>query len=363
MHCEPLESRCLLNAADALFRRDVVKLKPGQEYQLTKPVHVRSNQRIVGLSSSNLPLVKLAKGSASVFVISPGVHDVTIRNVRFASNGKMPAIRVGGENTYIGNVSVTKKSGSAVIVDGATDTLIENCNQSNITQRGFVYGANFNNLTIRNVSTSGNYYENEMRFHGFDGLWMKNVKIDGANPAADESDVMGLKDNALRIHDGSNAFVSGLTATGNVTFGVMDGDNGGYSDLRSGKKQEYKRKMRLTSNVTADHLKIFGNLVLSSGLKFKISHLDITSWKRGSCLSVNGVYGPFNKGGELFRGKARGTLRHVTAHYVASPPARNIDSLNKIFSKAKVIGNGEFMSGKSRKIVLMDVDFENAKKK
>lgn len=359
---EPLESRCLLNAADALFRKDVVRLKAGHEYQLTKPVYLRSNQRIIGASTTNPPLVKLAKKGKSVFVIEPGVHDVTIRNVRFQSSGSMPAIRVGGDDSYIGNISVTKKSGSAVIVDGATDTLIENCNQSNVTQRGFVYGVGFHNLTIRNVSTSGNYYENEMRFHGFDGLWIRNVKIDGANPAADKSEVMGLKDNALRIHDGSNAFVSGLTATGNVTFGVMDGDNGGYSDLRHGDKKEYKRKMRLTSNVTADHLKIFGNLVLSTNLKFKISHLDITSWKRGSCISVNPVYGPFKNGGGLTRSKARGTLKHVKAHYVNAPPARNIDSLNRLFSRTKIDAAGSFMTGKHKNIKLLDVRFENAKK-
>jgi hypothetical protein len=358
---EPLESRCLLNAADALFRKDVVRLNAGQEYQLTKPVYLRSNQRIIGRSTTNPPLVKLAKKGKSVFVINPGVHDVTIRNVRFSSNGSMPAMRVGGDNTYIGNVSVTKKSGSAVIVDGASDTLIENCNQGNVTQRGFVYGVGFRNLTIRNVSTAGNYYENEMRFHGFDGLWIKNVKIDGANPAADQSNVMGLKDNALRIHDGANAFVSGLTATGNVTFGVMDGDNGGYSDLRHGDKKEYKRKMRLTSNVTADHLKIFGNLVLSTNLKFKISHLDITSWKRGACISVNGQYGPFKNGNGLIRGKAQGTLKHVTAHYVSPPPARNIDSLNRLFSRSQIDAAGSLIVGKTRKIKLLDVSFENAK--
>lgn len=230
-----------------------------------------------------------------------------------------------------------------------------------ITSEGLSMGWIFRNLTIRNVSTSGNYYENEMRFHGFDGLWIKNVKIDGANPAADQSDVMGLKDNALRIHDGTNAFVSGLTATGNVTFGVMDGDNGGYSDLRPRKRRRSWSKMHMTSNVTADHLKIFGNLVLSTNLKFKISHLDITSWKRGSCISVNGVYGPFNGGSGLFRGKARGTLKHVTAHYVASPPARNIDSLNKLFSRTKVIGNGSLMTGGTRKILMLDVNFEREK--
>lgn len=363
MLCEPLESRCLMNAADALFKRDVVRLQPGQRYQLTKPVFLRSNQRIIGVDRDNPATLRLVKGGKSVLVVNPGVQNVTIRNVRFESHGEMPAIRLGGTNTYVGNVSVTKKSGSAIIVDGAIDTLIENSNQTNITQRGFVYGVNFRNLTIRNVSTAGNLYENEMRFHGFDGLWMRNIKIDGANPAADQSAVMGLKDNALRIHDGANAFVSGLTATGNVTFGVMDGDNGGYSDLRSGDKKEYKRKMRLTSNVTADHLKIFGNLVLSTNLKFKISHLDITSWKRGACISVNGEYGPFKKGGELVRGKARGTFNHVTATYVNTPPARNIDSLNRLFSRTKVVGNGELINGMHKKIKLLDIDFVNAKKK
>lgn len=49
---EPLESRCLLNAADALFRKDVVRLKAGQEYQLTQPVHLRSNQRVIGNSTN-----------------------------------------------------------------------------------------------------------------------------------------------------------------------------------------------------------------------------------------------------------------------------------------------------------------------
>jgi len=350
-----------MNAADALFKRDVVRLQPGQTYQLSKPVHLRSNQRVIGLSASDPPTVRLERDGANVFVIKPGVSNVTIRNVGFDAHSAMPAIRVSGENTYIGNVLVAAKSGSAIIVDGATDTLIENCNQMKVTRNGFVYGTNFKNLTIRNVSTSGNYYENEMRFHAFDGLWIKNVKIDAANPEADQSDLMGLKDNALRIHDGVNAFVSGLTATGNVTFGVMDGDNGGLSDLRSGNKKAFKYKMHRTSNVTADHLKIFGNLVLSTNLKFKISHVDITSWKRGACISVSQEYGPFIGGGSLFRGKAHGTLRHVTAHYVSEPPARNVDSLNRLFSKTKIIGNGNFMFGHHQKIKMMNVSFENAK--
>lgn len=362
MLIEPLESRCLMNAADALFKRDVVKLEAGREYVLSDSVHLRSNQRVIGLSSTDLPTVKLVKKGASVFVIDPGTENVTIRNVGFQSHNSMPAVRVGGTNTYLGNIAVSTDSGSAVIVDGAQNTLVENSNQTKVTQNGFVYGVGFTNLTIQNVSTSGNYYENEMRFHAFDGLFIQNVKIDAGNPAADRSKIMGLKDNALRIHDGVNAHVSGLTATGNVTFGVMDGDEGGLSDLRAGNKKLFKYKMHRTSNVEADHLKIFGNLVLSTNLKFKISHVDITSWKRGACISVNKQYGPFKGGSGLFRGKAHGSLTHVNAQYVAEPAARNVDSLNKLFSVQKVTtSDGNLIIGLSKKIKMLDVDFVAAK--
>lgn len=162
MLIEPLESRCLLNAADALFSRDVGEASARKNLHAEQIDAPPLGQRVIGLSSTNPPTIRHQKKGSSVLVVDSKDKNVTIRNVGLESHSSMPAIRVGGKNTYIGNVSVSKASGSAIIVDGAKKTLIENCNQNKVTQNGFVYCADFTNLTIRNVSTSGNYYENEL---------------------------------------------------------------------------------------------------------------------------------------------------------------------------------------------------------
>lgn len=139
-------------------------------------------------------------------------------------------------------------------------------------------------------------------FNVFDGLFIRNVKIDAANPAADKGKGKGVKDNALRIHVWRRTgHVSGLTATGNVTFGVMDGDEGGLSDLRSGNKKLFKYKMHRTSNVTADHLKIFGNLVLSTNPKFRSRTWISPRGNAARASRSNKQYGPLKGGGGLFR--------------------------------------------------------------
>lgn len=342
MFIEQLEDRTHL--AHANFNKNVVYLQPGKEYIITKPLVLRSNQKIICKSSTNIPTIVFIKRGSNVVVMPENSHGIVIRNVRFRGSKKAPAIRVSGYNQYIGNVRVSTWTGSAVIVDHARNVVIENCNQSSFTRMGFIYGANFKNLTIRNVSTCGNLYENDLRFHAFDGLYIRNVRIDADNPECRKLLGKAFKANALRIHDGSNAVVDGFTASGTTTLGVMDENNGGLGDLRSGRVKEYRRKMGLRSRVVFENARIYGNLVLATNLSFRIRNLGMVSWRRGACISVNPQYGPFRNGGGLYRKPAAGSLYNVTAKYTADPGVRNLSSLIKKFSSGVRIVHGKLLS-------------------
>lgn len=346
MHCESLEARTMMYA-DSLFKHSTVHLLGGHLYELAHPIILKNHQKIVGTSSTNPPIIRYRKNNLGGILVMPeGSYDIRIRNVKFEGRGDTPAIRVSGNSHYIGNVAISSNTGSAVLMSNARNVLVENCTQKIYTQKGFIYGVKIKNITIRNITTFGNLYENDMRFHEFDGLYLTNIKIDGANPKANVhwSNAAGLKDNALRIHDGKNAFINGLTATGNVTFGVMDQDNGGYSDLKRGNMKVYYKKMYSTSDVTAKNMKIYGNLILATNLHFKISKTVIVSWKRGQCITFNPTYGPFKKDSRhLFRRQAVGTFAEVRTFYTSSNPKnRNIDGVAKFFAKRVPFSSASF---------------------
>lgn len=346
---ETLENRTFLSNS-VNWNKDVVHLSPGVTYTLNKPVMPRSGQKIIGdKSGKNPPILKLKQKGRSVVVINPNIHHVEIHGVRFDGYKNMPSVRVSGNSNTFSHISVTKSTGSAFIIENAEGILIKDCQQTNITQRGFIYGNRFWNLTIRNVSTCGNLYENEFRFHGFNGLGIFNCRIDASNP------VLGSvnKENAVRVHDGKRAYINGLTVSGNVYFGVMDKNNGGLDSLKRGDIAEFKRKMLLTSNIIAENIRIYGNLTLGTGLKFKINNLGMISWLRGGCIAVNPKYGPFKNGLGLYRSPAKGIVNGLTAKFTNSPPAnRSLGGLIKYFDKGvKINSTGKLIS------YTKDVDF------
>lgn len=361
MFFESLEDRRLLNA-NGLFKHQAVHLKPGHVYTISKSIILRNNQRIIGSSATNPPIIRFDKNTeAGIFIMPENSYNIRIRNVKFHGKGSTPAIRVSGSSHYIGNISVSSNTGSGVIMNQAKNVLIENCTQTVYTRKGFIFGTNITNVTIRNITTYGNLYENDLRFHKFDGLYLTNIKIDGANPKTKlrGNKLAGLKQNALRIHDGKNAFINGLVATGNVTFGVMDEDNGGYSDLKKGNKKEFYRKMALTSQVTAINIHIYGHLTLATNLHFKISNARIVSWDRGEAVSFNGKYGPFKQDSKkLIRKPAVGTFDKVKTYYSSlSPKNRNINGVIKFFSKRIKTVNTAFANWIPKGNRLIDVRF------
>jgi len=350
MFVENLESRSLFAVnANSLFNKDVVHLNADTTYVLTKPVHLRSYQRVVGpnVLQNHLPIIKYKHKGHNILITDPNIHQVSVSNVRLDGYKNMPAIRIAGNNNVFSNISVTQNTGSVFIVENANKITIKDCNQMNITQRGFIYGHNFWNLVVRNVTTNGNLFENEMRFHGFNGLALINIRIDAANPAANRGGNAGIKDNALRIHDGKRAWVNGATISGNVYFGVMDGNNGGLDSLKRHDMATYRKKMRMTSSVVAENMNIYGNLVLGTNLTFKINNLGMVSWNRGSCITVNPSYGPFRNDSErLSRQSATGTINGLYAKFTKRPIAKKLNSLIKIFEKkVQILKSGKLFSG------------------
>lgn len=335
---ETLENRILLSTyknADNLFKKDVVHLKSNSTYYLNNTVHLKSNQKIIG-NFKKPPTIILKKKNANVFFLKPDSHHTSVDNVILSSYKNMPAISIQGNNHTFSNVSITKNSGSAFIVGKSNKITIKDCNQTTYTQRGFIYGHNFYNLVVRNVTTAGNLYENEMRFHSFNGLALINVRIDAANPAANLGNSTGIKDNALRIHDGKNAYVKGLTVSGNVYFGVMDGNNGGLDDYKRRRMTEFKRKMSLKSHVVAENVRIYGNLVLGTNLTFILNNIGMVSWNRGTAISVNPKYSV----GGMSRNPAKGVINGITVKFSKVPVIKKLNSLMKAFEKKVKIKHG-----------------------
>lgn len=335
-YVETLENRTFLSST-VNWNKDVVHLDPGVTYTLNKPITPKSGQKIIG-DKKNPPTLKLKQKGKSVIFIPPDTTKVQISNIRLDGYKNMPSIRVSGNSHTFSNISVTKSTGSAFIIENAEGVLIKDCNQTNITQRGFVYGNRFWNLVIRNVTTSGNLYENEFRFHRFDGLGIFNCRIDASNPNVNQGQIN--KENAIRVHDGKRAYINGLTVSGNVYFGVMDKNNGGLDSLKRGDIAEYKRKMALRSNVVAENIRIYGNLTLGTGLTFKINNIGMVSWDQGICISVNPKYGPFKNGFGLYRSPAKGTINGLTAKFTKQPPQdRSLGGLIKYFDRGVKINN------------------------
>jgi hypothetical protein len=257
MFIESLENRQLLSN-NSPFNKDVVHLKADTTYHLSGPIKMRSGQKIVGpnVSQKHLPVIEYKKKGQSVIVVPDKIRNCWVSNVIVSSYKNQPAIRVAGNNHTFSNISATRKSGSVFIIEHANGVLIKDCNQIVPTQRGFAYGHRFWNVVFRNITTSGNLYENEFRFMGFKGLALINIRIDALNPSANDVHGVVHKANALRIHDGSNAWIKGLTCSGNVYFGVMDKDNGGLDSLKRHDMAEFKSKMAYTSEVIAEDIKI-----------------------------------------------------------------------------------------------------------
>ncbi len=349
-YIESLESRSLFNSVngDSLFKKDVVHLKADTTYVLSKPVHLRSNQKIIGanVSHKHLPVVQYKHKGRGVLVTGKDIHNVSVSNIVLSAYKDMPAIRVGGNDNTFSNISVTSSTGSAFIVENASKILIKDCNQTNYTQRGFIYGHRFWNLVVRNVNTNGNLFENEMRFHKFDGLALINIRIDAANPECNRGGNSGVKDNALRIHDGKRAWVNGATISGNVYFGVMDGNNGGLDSLKRRDMDVYRSKMKATSSVIAENMRIYGNLILGTNLTFKINNLGMVSWNRGSCITVNPKYGTFKGGEGLYRKPATGIINGLHAKFTKTPVMKKLNSLIKTFDrKVHIMKAGDLVSG------------------
>lgn len=349
-YIEHLESRSLFNSinGDSLFKKDVVRLNPDTTYILSKPVHLRSHQKVIGpnVSQKHLPIIQYKHKGRSVLMTDKDIHNVSVSNVIISAHKSIPAIRVGGNDNTFTNISVTSGTGSAFIVENASKILIKDCNQTSVTQRGFIYGHQFWNLVVRNVTTNGNLFENEMRFHKFDGLALLNIRIDAANPEANRGGNAGVKDNALRIHDGKRAWVNGATISGNVYFGVMDGNNGGLDSLKRRDMATYRAKMRATSRVVAENIKIYGNLVLGTNLTFKINNLGMVSWNRGTCITVNPQYGTFKGGEGLYRKPATGIVNGLYAKFTKKPIMKKLNSLVKMFErKVHILKGGDLVSG------------------
>lgn len=353
MFLEALEERRLFS----VFDKDVIRLEKGKVYQLNDTLYLRSNQKIIG-DDKYPPILQLKEKGKSVIVIRPNTTNVQIDGIRLNGYKNQPAIRVSGNTHVFSHISATRTTGSVFIVENAEGVTIKDCNQTNITQRGFLYANRTWNLIVRNVATCGNVYENEMRFHRYNGLAIINCRIDANNPMAIKSGVVH-KANALRVHDGKRAWINGLTVSGNVYFGVMDKDNGGLSDLKRGKIAEFKRKMSLTSEVIAENINIYGNLELGTNLKFKINNIGMVSWDRGTAITIHPNYGPFKNGFGLVRKQAQGEINGAWIKYTNAPvKPMNLSSTIKYFNRGVEINNdGDFISWFNGEIKMQTVVF------
>lgn len=353
MFIESLEKRCFFS----VFNKDVIRLEKGKTYILEDTLYLRSNQKLIG-DNKYPPILQLKEKGKSVIVIRPNVTHVQINGIRLNGYKNQPAIRVSGNSHVFSHVSATRTTGSVFIIENAEGVTVKDCNQENITQRGFIYANRVWNLVVRNVTTCGNIYENEMRFHRFDGLAIINCRIDANNPIAIKNGVVH-KANALRVHDGKRAWINGLTVTGNVYFGVMDKDNGGLSDLKHGKIAEFKRKMSLHSEIIAENINIYGNLELGTNLKFKINNIGMVSWDRGTAITIHPDYGPFKNGFGLVRKQAQGIVTGAWIKYTNAPKKpMNLSSTIKFFNRGVEINNdGEMISWFNGEIQLKTVVF------
>ena len=78
MFFESLEDRRLLNA-NGLFKHQAVHLKPGHVYTISKSITLRNNQRIIGSSATNPPIIRFDKNTeAGIFIMPENSYNIRI---------------------------------------------------------------------------------------------------------------------------------------------------------------------------------------------------------------------------------------------------------------------------------------------
>lgn len=289
-------------------------LDPDTIYRLDKPfVFPCSDVKIdVNGGDPKHPYVIQCKnagaGDYDTLIIRKGTKGVRIANAVIDAKPKLRGINNGGTDNHFENIAITQNTMMAIIFMSAKDSTINmtpGFSQREVTLKGYTYFTGSSNCWLKRVVTYGDFFENEHRFHANVNCGIEDLTVYGANPENDvnhdENPVSGVKDNALRVHDGSYT-IKKVVGTGNMRLGCMGDDDGGKNDwlnaqdLHNSKSQrerymaEYLRKMSVTSQIKIGSMEWYGNVRLESNLTLDVDLATIYVAGGDSIIRVDPDY-------------------------------------------------------------------------
>lgn len=307
-----------------------------------KPGQVIKNLKITTTDPKGKPFIlefKPKDKTWDAIIFNPNTFDCLLENICIDAKTGTRGVNVQGTRLRINKLSTTDQCHCAVFLNGATDTIIENCTQHTVVPVGFFYSTGANGVILRNIETWGDYFENEFRTHASKNMQFINVRAYAANPQNnvdfnhDGNLTEGEKDNAFRIHDVDGCVMDGCIGTGNFRFGCMGDYNGGLemwdnsNNVNKYPKQsdrdrfrsEWKRQMEARNQkFIVKNSKFYGWIRLEAGmLNGVFDNVEIYAPGGGNIVRVDPDY----KAGPMTRPAPTALWHGLRAYSLAIPGA------------------------------------------